>query len=499
MISSPIQVFACPVLVLVIVPRLIIASTTFSMSLPVSFSRPASRCRRWNSGRSQYAFVTTTKQLCYHMHTTSSQSALSVRAPVSGYPRCGYLYTYDSNNRIHGKFHHSSSHEISTPTKFTTRVMSSTRTATFYDDNGDNSSPNNISTEEATKGNKRKKKKASGKSMGSTSKKLFRADRVLSNRSPDWSRSECFDILKKKRVYMEVPSSTSTSSSSSSSSSTTATTTTTREIERKRINGPSEKIPMDAVLYVDNKTLVGQPPPLLQVFHKPKWMLSVMNDSHGRKHVGQLQEQDHDHDSRRAATASAAVLSKSMHPVGRLDYDTSGLLLFSSEGKLTHALLHPTSEIEKEYVAIVEGLVNEGELRQQLADGVETSMGVFPARLLSTKPIEHPDDVSSVINHIMDNLPPEYDLSKLEEKGYLDFRNAEQLSEVRVVVQEGKHRMVRRILANCGHPVVGLRRERLGPIILGDLPEGTIRDLTEAEAEWAKSILESRKSSKKSK
>lgn len=208
-----------------------------------------------------------------------------------------------------------------------------------------------------------------------------------------------------------------------------------------------------------------------------------MNDSHGRKNVGELQRDD-------------GIISKSMHPVGRLDYDTSGLLLFSSDGKLTHALLHPTSSVQKEYVAIVVGFVDESRLRQKLADGVETSIGVFPGQLLSSKSIDDPDRVSSIINDIIDNLPPEYDIPKLEEKGYLDFRNATQLSEVRVVVEEGKHRMVRRILANCGHPVISLRRERLGPILLGDLAEGDLRELTPEEAKWAKNVLDTRKSSK---
>jgi len=497
MIPSSFRKFVGLVFLLLILPLLLL-SKSFSMSLPITFSRPASRCRlRWNHGlqhhttttrRSPSAFATSTSLLCYHMHTAPSQSAVSIRpsaidriaAPQGGNTHRSFLYAYNSNSRIHGIFQQPPN-DRSTPTKFTTTRLMSTRTATFYDN--DDSSPNSASVEEPKK-TKKDKKKAGGKSKGSA-KKLFRADRVLSNRSPNWSRSESFDILKKKRVYMEVPS-----------TSTSASPTTVPE--RKRINGPSEKIPMDAVLYVDNKTLIGQPPPMLQVFHKPKWMLSVMNDSHGRKNVGQLQEQGQGQDNG-GSTTTPVFLSKSMHPVGRLDYDTSGLLLFSSEGKLTQALLHPTSGIEKEYVAIVEGLANEDKLREQLADGVETSMGVFPGQLISAKPIESPDDVSSIINHIMDNLPPEYDLSKLEEKGYLDFRNAELLSEVRVVVQEGKHRMVRRILANCGHPVIGLRRERLGPILLGDLPEGTIRDLTQDEAEWAKSILESRKSSKQNK
>ena len=143
-----------------------------------------------------------------------------------------------------------------------------------------------------------------------------------------------------------------------------------------------------------------------------------MNDNKGRKHVGELD-----------------FISK-MHPVGRLDYDTSGLLLFSSDGKLTQHLLHPNHEIEKEYVALVVGKVDEESLRETLAKGVSTSLGVFPAKLVNVHSIPL-NQVQPLISDIIDSLPDEYDLSKLEENGYLFFKNATELSEVRLVVQEG--------------------------------------------------------------
>ena len=288
--------------------------------------------------------------------------------------------------------------------------------------------------------------KLSRKSKQRRGQEGFRADRVLSNRG--WaSRSECFELLKQKRVYWK-----------------------TKDAAMKRILGPSEKIPMDASLWVDGTVEVPLPPPLLRVYHKPKWMLSVMNDSHGRRHLGDLD------------------FISNMHPVGRLDYDTSGLLLFSSNGSLTQTLLHPSHEIEKEYLAIVTGNVDEPSLRVKLAQGVTTSMGDFPATLLETKIIPQ-DQVASIIANILGNLPPEYDLEKLEEKGYLSFKSASELSHVRLTVQEGKHRMVRRILANVGHPVISLKRERLGAISLGEMEAGAFRDLTPDEEAWAQGLL----------
>jgi 23S rRNA pseudouridine2605 synthase len=293
-------------------------------------------------------------------------------------------------------------------------------------------------TEESSKPRKKTKPAVNGKT--------YRADRVLSNRG--WgSRSECFEILKARRVFQKFGG----------------------EGEAFPVLGPSEKISMDADIWIDNKIQVPRPPPLLRVYHKPKWVLSVMNDGKGRKNLSEL---DFIHN---------------MHPVGRLDYDTSGLLLFSSDGKLTQTLLHPSNEIQKEYVALVAGSVDEEELRQTLAGGVSTSMGAFPADLIATRQIPS-EQVQPLIDDIMKNLPPEYDLDKLEEKGYLFFKDAKELSEVRLVVEEGKHRMVRRILANSGFPVIGLKRERLGVIQLDDLKAGSYRELSEKELEWAESL-----------
>ena len=289
------------------------------------------------------------------------------------------------------------------------------------------------------------------KKIHKKNKSIFRADRVLSNRG--WgSRSECFELLKKKRVFQEINS------------------------KMECILGPKQKIPMDAALFVDGKKEVPKLPPLLRVYHKPKWVLSVMNDSKGRKNIGDLDEKS----------------ISMMHPVGRLDYDSSGLLLFSSDGKLTQKLLHPNNQVEKEYVALVVGKVDEEGLREKLSQGVQTSDGIFPATLLDTTFVAE-NKVRSIIADLIGNLPPEYDLEQLEKNGHLFFKNSTELSEVRLVVEEGKYRMVRRILANSGYPVIGLKRHRLGPILLEEnhFP-GSFREITPEENTWALGLLKNK-------
>lgn len=175
-----------------------------------------------------------------------------------------------------------------------------------------------------------------------------------------------------------------------------------------------------------------EPLPLFVMYHKPPGVISTMDDEWGRDSL-------------------AGVLPTrwrgQLHPVGRLDADTTGLLMFSSDGKLTQYLLHPRRAIEREYIARVEGEIDGEALTAALAAGVETSDGVIPATVV---------DAAG--------------------------------QSVRLIVTEGKHRMVRRILANAGHPVLELHRVRYGEFELGALVEGDLRALSDDETAWLTSL-----------
>lgn len=159
---------------------------------------------------------------------------------------------------------------------------------------------------------------------------------------------------------------------------------------------------------------------VLLAVHKPTGVLTALRDPWGRAGLESVLD---------------AEILRHWHPVGRLDLDTSGLLLLSADGAITQRLLHPRRAIEREYRATVEG-EPPPDLAERLARGVQTAEGVFPARLVSVTP---PD--------------------------------------VQLAVCEGKHRMVRRILANVGLPVVALHRLRYGTVQLGDLAPGAVRAL----------------------
>lgn len=305
-----------------------------------------------------------------------------------------------------------------------------------------------------------RRKKASRKQRRRQTEELNlqRIDKLLAHRGMG-TRSETFELAKARRV-------------------TYATHPNASHDERTRIRGPKEKVPYDASLFLDGTLLPG-PPPLLLVYHKPKYVLSTMEDDikykdQRRRHLGQILEDRY--------------AKSGMHPVGRLDYDTTGLILFSLDGQLTQRLLHPRRKVEKEYVATVQGMVNEEKLTRQLSDGVTTTEGVHKAKLLSVSYSNGPryeDEDEKVGARTMlteddaINDGPRFDIDYTGP--YLD---------VRLVVSEGKYRMVRRMLANCGHPVVELRRLRHGMVKLGDLPVGEFRQPTADEIEWAKSLMD---------
>lgn len=303
---------------------------------------------------------------------------------------------------------------------------------------------------------------------------VFRADRVLSQRT-DMSRKECFDLLQKKRIWQKINADDATATTIDGTHHAAGVDDDGSADDVNgwiAVPGPSSKLRMNTPLWIDQTQPVRMPPPLLMVYHKPKWVLSVTKDPH-------LQ---------RPCLDDNSILPSGMHPVGRLDYDSSGLLLFSSSGALTQRLLHPKHEIAKVYQVVVTDRVDHDQLKEQLSRGVKTGEGIHTAELLS---VEHFADgqVAPYLDSVRAHIPTHYNQTDLEERGYLDIFKATALSTVSLRVREGKYRMVRRIMANSQHPVVTLVRRQFGQVRLNDLPEGSVRHLTQQEEDWARSII----------
>lgn len=178
---------------------------------------------------------------------------------------------------------------------------------------------------------------------------------------------------------------------------------------------------------VDGERIVVDPELRYLAFHKPLGVTTTMRDAHAER------------DLRAYLPDGPRVF-----PVGRLDRDTQGLLLLTNDGDLAHRLAHPRHGVEKEYLAEVAGVPHRRHLTQ-LRRGVELDDGraaAIDARLAGTS----------------------------------GGRGA-----VRLVLAEGRKREVRRMLAAVGLPVRRLVRVRVGPITLGGLAPGEIRDLTPEE------------------
>lgn len=203
---------------------------------------------------------------------------------------------------------------------------------------------------------------------------------------------------------------------------------------RVTVNGVRARLGDSADPERDLVLLDGQPlerePHAYWIVHKPRGVLSTVSDPEGRPTV-------------------VGLLPSSelrLFPVGRLDRDTEGLVLMTNDGELTHALLHPSHGVEREYRVTVRGRVTP-DTRKRLERGVRLEDGLTaPARVGAVRYDERADQ-----------------------------------SRFALTLTEGRKRQIRRALSALGHPVVRLVRVRIGPIALGRLARGRARPLRPAE------------------
>jgi 23S rRNA pseudouridine2605 synthase len=181
-------------------------------------------------------------------------------------------------------------------------------------------------------------------------------------------------------------------------------------------------------------TLSGQPIDLKPrqlvyiMLNKPRGIMSTTSDERGRRTVLDILPEKY--------------RQLRLYPVGRLDKDSTGLLLLTNDGELTNRLTHPRFEHEKEYMVSISGKLKPEEKRK-LEQGIELEDGLtYPA---AVKEIEAP--------------PFNYSIT----------------------IHEGRKRQVRRMFENLGHPVLALKRIRMGSLSLGKLKEGEIRELSVKE------------------
>ena len=186
--------------------------------------------------------------------------------------------------------------------------------------------------------------------------------------------------------------------------------------------------PGHQVIKVDGRRIPVRQDLVYLALNKPAGVLTTMSDDRGRRTIADL-------------TGDRA---ERLYHVGRLDFDTEGLMLLTNDGELAHRLAHPRYGVPKTYVADVPAPIPK-DLARRLLSGIELE-----------------DGVASV--------------DKIRVIGQAGPR-----ALVEVTLHEGRKHIVRRLLAAAGHPVSRLVRTHVGPVALGDLRPGTTRALTLAE------------------
>jgi 23S rRNA pseudouridine2605 synthase len=186
--------------------------------------------------------------------------------------------------------------------------------------------------------------------------------------------------------------------------------------------------PARDVVQVDGRPVKAEAATMTVMLHKPYGYISSRHDPQGRRVVMELLPEN---------------LRSRLYPVGRLDYDATGLLLLTSDGDLAHRLMHPRYQVPRTYRVTVTGEVSRDTLRQ-LTAGVQIDGREVAAAVAMKK--------------------------REEDKTVLEL-----------TVWEGRYHLVKRLLEKVGHPVMKLKRLAFGPLHLGRLTRGVYRMLTADE------------------
>jgi 23S rRNA pseudouridine2605 synthase len=196
------------------------------------------------------------------------------------------------------------------------------------------------------------------------------------------------------------------------------------------VRDPARDVDGSVQVQVDGKPVrVSSGQRAVYLVNKPRGVVSTAHDPQGRPTI-----------------VSLVPSGRRLYPVGRLDAETTGLILLTDDGPLAHRLTHPSFEVPRTYHAKVRRAPVREDALQRLRDGVELDDGMtLPARVKRLAP-----------------------------------------DRVELTIREGRKRQVRRMLDAVGHPVVSLERVRFGPLWLGKLEEGAHRRLTAPEIEKLK-------------
>jgi 23S rRNA pseudouridine2605 synthase len=187
-------------------------------------------------------------------------------------------------------------------------------------------------------------------------------------------------------------------------------------------------------VYLDDKIISIEENKVYIALNKPEGIVSTVKDEKGRKTILDLVE-----------------VKERIYPIGRLDYETSGLIILTNDGDIYNKVIHPREAINKVYIALLEGLPTEEEI-SKFCNGIDID-GYITAKA---------------------------DLQVLKRVGVN--------SSARITIHEGKNRQIRKMCDAIDHSVINLKRVSVGEILLEDLEKGKWRSLTNKEVEYLKNL-----------
>lgn len=187
-------------------------------------------------------------------------------------------------------------------------------------------------------------------------------------------------------------------------------------------------------VYIDSKLISLEERKVYIALNKPEGYVSTVKDERGRKTILDIVKVD-----------------ERIFPIGRLDYNTSGLLLLTNDGDIYNRVIHPRQQINKVYIATIRGIPTENEINR-FCNGID--IGGYITATAQFK----------ILKKMNSNC------------------------KVEIIIHEGKNRQIRRMCLALGHEVIKLKRISIGEIKLGNLKKGEYRNLTKKELDYINSL-----------
>lgn len=204
------------------------------------------------------------------------------------------------------------------------------------------------------------------------------------------------------------------------------------------INELGTKVTLDDIVEYEGKRILPEENKVYIMLNKPEGVITSAKDEKGRKTILDI-----------------VKVEERVYPIGRLDYDSSGLLLLTNDGDVYNNIIHPRVEIDKKYIAECKGIFSKQDI-EKFEKGLD--IGGY---------VTAPAKIRIISEDLVKNS---------------------YISTVEITIHEGKNRQIRRMCSSLNHEVISLKRVSIGDLKLGYLQQGKYRELTKEEIQYIKEL-----------